>query len=412
MVRRVRTSLGIACTWAGMFLLVGHSWAANGDQQVAFSGRANGMGGAVVAKPQDATTGLTNPAGIAFLDLGVDDIRFDVNLSASNPQRQLNDVDSENDLFVLATGAFAFKSDFVPDRMRISVGAYAIAGGGVDYPVGAYSIYPGTDGPVVAALQSLRMGPSFSYLLTDRLAIGLTTHMTIGMFSVDAPAFRAPTDFTTGFVWGTGLSYRLAPGVMLGLNYNAETNNQPYEFTKGLENTLPGCDTCPRTPQKYKLDFQDPQSAAVGLSIEPTDKLQIEFDVKWINFSAVRDTLVMQDQYSPDRVELELGWEDQWVYALGVNYKATPRLDLMLGYNYGKSPMGPEDIGDNPGINGIIEHHLSGGLSYRISEHGTLTASYMRAFENELIGIRTGSTEQVKSTFGANIVSLQFTYRH
>ena len=126
MVRRVRTSLGIACAWAGMFLLVGHTWAANGDQQVAFSGRANGMGGAVVAKPQDATTGLTNPAGIAFLDLGVDAIRFDVNLSASNPQRQLNDVDSENDLFVLATGAFAFKSDFFPERMRISVGAYAI----------------------------------------------------------------------------------------------------------------------------------------------------------------------------------------------------------------------------------------------------------------------------------------------
>lgn len=412
MVCRVRTSLGIVCAWAGGFLLVGQGWAANGDQQVAFSGRANGMGGAVVAKPQDATTGLTNPAGIAFLDLGTDDIRFDVNLNASNPDRQLNDVDSENDLFLLATGAFAFRSDILPERLRVSVGAYAIAGGGVDYPVSAYSSYPGTDGPVVATLQSLRMGPSFSYLLTDRLSIGLTTHVTVGMFSVDAPAFRAPTDFTMGWVWGTGLSYRLAPGVMLGMNYIAETNNQPYEFTKGLENNLPGCDTCPRTPQKYELDFQDPQSVTLGLSLEPTDKLQVEFDVKWIDFSSVRDQLVLEDQYSDDRVVLDLGWEDQWVYALGINYHMSPRLDLMAGYNYGKSPMGPEDIGDNPGINGIIEHHLSAGLGYQVSKHGAIALSYMRGFENELIGIRTGSTEQVKSTFSANVVAFQFTYRH
>jgi long-chain fatty acid transport protein len=90
----------------------------------------------------------------------------------------------------------------------------------------------------------------------------------------------------------------------------------------------------------------------------------------------------------------------------------SPRLDLMMGYNYGKSPMGPEDIGDNPGINGIIEHHLSAGVGYQVSKHGTLALSYMRAFENELIGIRTGSTEQVKSEFSANVVAFQFTYRH
>ena len=49
-------ALGIAAPYAA---------ATNGDHMLGLSAIQNGMAGAIVAAPQDATTILTNPAGMA-----------------------------------------------------------------------------------------------------------------------------------------------------------------------------------------------------------------------------------------------------------------------------------------------------------------------------------------------------------
>lgn len=386
------------------------SWANNGDQQIAFSARSNAMAGAVIATPQDATTGLTNPAGLSFLHLGEDDLRFDLSLSALNPINTLNGVTSENNLFVLATGAIALKSIFLADNVTVGLGAYALSGGGVDYPAGTFSQYPGTDGPVVAVRQSFRIGPSFAFKINDDLALGITTHVAVGMFGIQAPVFKSPTDFNLGYVWGLGATYNLTPTIRLGATYNAQTRTQEFKFTTSKENIVAGCDPCALTPQQYNLDFEDPASAGIGISYTPTPKLQMEFDLKRIYYRDVRDRLKLIEQSSGDEVVLNLGWDDQDVYALGFNYKFSNRLEFMFGYNYGASPIVEEDLGNNPGLAPIIEHHVTVGAGFRLNKRSELNLSYNRGIRAQMIGVRTGTTEVENATFETNIATLQFSY--
>lgn len=394
------------------FFPIPQLWANNGEQQIAFSARANAMAGAVTAMPQDATTGLTNPAGLAMLELGEEDIRFDLSLNALNPLSTLNNIYSANDLFILAVGGFVFRSELLTKRLAVGVGAYAVSGGGVDYPAGSYSKSPGFDAPITAVRQSFRIGPSFAYNLSDSLAVGLTTHLTVNQFGVQAPAIKTPTDFALGWTWGLGVVYKVSKKLQFGAAYTAQTNNEALQFTTAKENSFPGCNPCPLTPQQFSLDFQDPQKAALGFAYRPNNNFLIAFDVKWINYRNVRDQWIMNDEFSGDEIVLDLGWEDQLVYALGVDYHLSNKWEVLFGYNYGTSPIDVHDVGRNPGINAIVEHHATVGTAYQISQYSTLNLSYNHGFKNSLSGVRPGTTEPVEVTFETNIFTLQYSHRY
>jgi long-chain fatty acid transport protein len=74
--------------------------------------------------------------------------------------------------------------------------------------------------------------------------------------------------------------------------------------------------------------------------------------------------------------------DDQTVYAIGVK-KEMGRW-RQLGYNYGASPIGPEDVNMNLGSTAIVEHHLSLGVTRKFSDKVSGSFAYTHAFENEL----------------------------
>ena len=65
-----------AAVSAALLVMAHSAHATNGDQMLGVTATQWGMGGAVVAAPQDAGTILTNPAGIA--ELGIKEVRFDM----------------------------------------------------------------------------------------------------------------------------------------------------------------------------------------------------------------------------------------------------------------------------------------------------------------------------------------------
>ena len=84
-------------------------YATNGDQMLGVTATQWGMAGAVVAAPQDSGTILTNPAGLAVLD--IEDVRFDMGFGFLNPPRKANGTDSDSDLYLIPSGAVAFRID-------------------------------------------------------------------------------------------------------------------------------------------------------------------------------------------------------------------------------------------------------------------------------------------------------------
>ena len=165
------------------------------------------------------------------------------------------------------------------------------------------------------------------------------------------------------------------------------------------------------------LDLEAPQTLAFGVSAEPNDSLLVEFDTKWINWSDA-------DGYK------DFDWEDQWVFAVGAQYKVTQAFALRIGYNYGKNPVKEHD-GFNPmgttnvqgtdvptmnyeffrivGFPAIIEHHLTMGAGYKFTSNMAVNVSYMHGFEETITETSAGDFATLESTLKEDSVSLGFT---
>lgn len=378
---------------------VGTAHANNGDQMVGFSGLSNAVGGAVTATPLDVTTSLSNPAGLAVLDLGTTNTRFDMNLAILNPIRELNGVDSDNSAYVMATGGFAFRNHMLGSRLTVALGAYPVSGGGVDFPSNAFTAFnPGMGSPtpvsIVASRQSLRIGPALAYKVNDRLAVGANVSLVSNMMSVKGVT-NFPTDVAYGASFVLGATYDLNHRVRLGAAYTSPTYSEELQW-----NLNDG---------QYSLSFDDPQTIAIGVSFNPMDRFAIEADLKWLNYSGVRDEARLNTpSYLPDQT-LAYGWSDQYVLALGAKYVMSDIYSFLAGYNYGKSPLDENDLNNNIGVTAIVEHHLSAGFSARITEYTTLSLSLIHGFRNSMTA-SVGPPTNV--AFETNLATLQFTYKH
>ena len=104
-------------------------------------------------------------------------------------------------------------------------------------------------------------------------------------------------------------------------------------------------------------------------------------------------------------VTKDFDWEDQWVFGLGAQWKPAEKWALRLGYNYGKSPVkvhngwnpnpfdptNTVDVQGTPvnrvgyetlriiGFPAIVEHHITGGVGFKITDSLALNLSLMYA---------------------------------
>jgi long-chain fatty acid transport protein len=136
-----------------------------------------------------------------------------------------------------------------------------------------------------------------------------------------------------------------------------------------------------------------PASVAFGLAFKPMPGLLVEADIKRIFFNDVMDRITVTTPGAPYPSALTFGWDDQTVYSIGVKKDMGP-MAVSVGYNYGKSPIGAEDVNSNLGSTAIVEHHLSFGLTRKFSDKVSGSFAYTHAFENELT--QTGGTNTIK----------------
>lgn len=390
------------CLLLSLGLISTGALANNGDQMLGYSAISNAMGGAVVAKAQDITASLSNPAGLAFLDLGEARTRFDMNVSTLQPGRSLNDVESDSGSYVLATGGFGFQSDTLGDRVTVAVGAYPISGAGVDFPNSAYTTPLGGQA-IVASRTSLRIGPGMAYRVNDRWAVGANVSLASNAMSLRRPTPEGgnfPLDVAYGYAYTVGSVYRPSERVQFGAVYTSRSYLEDLEWNMD--------------DGKYSLEFNDPQTVAFGVSYKVTPALQLEADVKWLDYSSVRNATKLEGPTLATTRDLTFGWEDQTVIALGAKYNASDRWTWMVGYNYGESPIDEEDVNNNIGVTAIVEHHLSLGFTSRVTRFSSLSASWMHGFENELTAstLLPFQTTPTKVAFEVDLFTLQFTYQH
>lgn len=342
-----------------------HAAATNGDHMLGLSAIQNGMGGAIVAAPQDATTILTNPAGMA--ELAMKDVRFDLGVGFLNPPRSVNGNTSDSNLYMMPAGAAAFR---VSDRLTLGMGLGGLSGMGVDF---ADTMAAAGNQAVVTTKQFFKVSPGFAYRVSDGLSLGATVNLNYQSLAMSTPAYALPQNQVFGWGMSAGLIWKMSNQWQMGASWSSRANMDKFEW-----NTAAG---------KFAMRMDAPQTAALGLAWRPAPGWLIEGDVKRIWFSNVLNSVAVDrpvGYVAPIPATLNFGWSDQTAYALGLQKDVGSNMQVRVGLNYGKSPIGPEDVNNNLGSLAVVEKHISFGLTRKFSEKVSGSFSYVHAYKNSV----------------------------
>ena len=360
------------------------SFATNGDQMLGVTAMQWGMAGAHTAAPQDAATVLTNPAGLA--DLSMQEFRADFGFGILNPPRKVNNQDSDSDYYLMPAGALAYRPN---EKLTLGMGMAGLSGMGVDFPDTQPA--PGFQS-IVTTKQFYKIAPGFGYQVNDKLAVGAALNIDYQSLALATPMFQLPQNQVYGFGATFGLTYKPNPRFTIGASYTTKQEMDEFKW-----NTMAGT---------YGMTMDAPPIFSVGLAFKPMPGLLIEADIKHIAFSDVLDKVAFKTPTGMQ--QMNFGWSDQTVFAIGVQKQVNPKTTVRAGFNYGESPIGPEDVDSNIGSLAVTEAHLTLGLTRQLGQRLFTSLSYAHAFHNEVTS-NSGSGNKIE--LEQNVVNLQMSYR-
>ncbi|MCK5336565.1 MAG: outer membrane protein transport protein [Gammaproteobacteria bacterium] len=361
------------------------AFATNGDQMLGVTATQWGMAGAIVAAPQDSGAVLMNPAGLSLLNM--EDVRFDMGFGFLNPPRKANGTDSDSDLYLVPSGAVAFK---INEKITFGMGMAGLSGMGVDF-ADIMTAAPGNQN-VVTTKQFYKIAPGFSYQMNSKLALGAALNIDYQSLAIDNATMHLPQNQVYGTGVTLGLIYKISDLMQFGASYVSEQSMSEFNW-----NTTAGA---------YSMTMNAPQSLSLGIAFTPGNNLLIEADIKYIGFSDVLDQVAFNTPAGP--TTMNFGWDDQVVFALGVQKKLNEKTTIRAGLNYGESPIGPEDVDNNIGSLAITESHLSFGLTRKLGKRVDGSFSYVHAFNNEIVSDSgSGNTIELEQ----NVINFQISYK-
>jgi long-chain fatty acid transport protein len=412
--------------------------ATNGDNLIGIGPISRAMGGVGIAAPQDAISAVfANPAAMCFAPYcPASEFNFAGTLFAPKIDakvigpRGTVKADSEDNIYAIpAIGISTPMGENLPD-WRFGLAAYGVSGLGVDYrgtDLDNPQFYDFSGGagsgpfaPLVAGeytqLQIMKFAPSVAYQPSDKWSVGLALHIdyaTLDLRSGSSPNYA--------FGLQPGVIYKPTDQLSLGLVYvSPQSVNHKNVRDFDQDGTLDD------------LKLEAPQQFGLGAAYEFLgDQLLVEADLRWLNWSNA-------EGYE------DFDWNDQWVLGIGAQYKATEKLSLRLGWNYGENPVEEHDGWDgsmNPmtgmpnsvatvqgktmptyfyetfriiGFPAVVEHHLTLGLGYRITESLSLEFGYVHAFEKTISERGTdlfGQPVTLESTLSEDSLDFGLTWR-
>jgi len=346
-----------------MLFVAVNAQATNGMRMIGFGPVQDSMGGVSVGLPLDAASLLTNPAGMSVLpgriDFGASYFKPSVNYKATGGADG-SEVDS--DVGASPVPAFGL---IVPlgEKFRFGLGAYGIAGMGVDYPANLYGSVTYT------SYSQMRFAPALAYKINDIVSIGVTLNIMYATmeYNVASRFGQTPHMGASSFGYGAtvGLLVKPVDFLQIGLAYETKSTFSDFEF-----NTPFGQD---------KMDFDQPQSATLGLAVMPIKDLAIGVDIQWIRWSETNGSHLPQysAKSNPGIIDWNLDWSDQFVYKIGVQYAVSPFVTLRAGYNYGKMPLSDDRAFENIAFPAVAEHHITAGIGLNLNKHCTLNFGAM-----------------------------------
>jgi long-chain fatty acid transport protein len=381
--------------------------------------KAKGMAGAATAATADAFGGANNPAQMVFvgdrIDFGVD--LFSPQRSASRSGSNVGiDGSADSDSTLFAIPEFGY-SKLINPKLALGVTVYGNGGMNTDYPgdqipsgtacgpatgpgtgfnpaPGPYNLLCG-NGRLGVDLSQLVIAPTVAYKLSDDHAIGIAPLFGYQRFKIEgAQAFagfsNSPSNvsnqgYDTASGWGARIGWlgRITDELTLGAAYSTKIAMSKFDKYKGLFAEEGG--------------FDMPENYNVGLAYKVSPAVTVAADYQRINYSKVKSvgnpsSLLLNCAGGDTSACLGgsngagFGWQDVDVWKLGIEYRQSDKLVLRGGYNHSDNPIQAKDVTINILAPGVVQDHVTLGLTYVTDSKGELTVAYMHAFKNSVSG--------------------------
>lgn len=159
-------------------------------------------------------------------------------------------------------------------------------------------------------------------------------------------------------------------------------------------------------------DFDIPPTYGIGLALRATSNLTIAADVSRIDYGDVKaianDGPTANEFFSaftgalvgnPAMVSNPLGnndgwgfgWDDIWVYKIGVDYVWNSDWTLRAGFNYAEVPYDDDQALFNVLAPAVVEKHITAGFTRSLGKDSEVTFTYMHALRNDVEYTYTGT---------------------
>ncbi len=397
MTRRIRWIAGLS-SLALLLTFAPSASATNGMYLIGYGAEAIGRAGANIGISDRSLAVNFNPAGISQLQGN----HLSLNLAVLAPSLQFENMinaptDGESNYFPLPAFSYVRGSKESPWTWGVAL----VAQGGLGAEFKNLNTFFGTQDRTFSEVGYMTLTPTVAYAVNEDMSFGAAANIGYGQvafaffpetsffnqqnpemsfFGLDMEdAAGLQTSFRLGWWW------RADPKLSIGLIYQTETDSN---FEDG--DMVVNFEGHPFLGQRvgYKADvdgFTFAAQAGVGFGYRASDKVILALDVKRYYWDSAIDTIEVKATKpntpgAPPEITIPFvfDWEDQWVVALGMDYRATDRLTLRGGYNWGENPVPDETL--NPLFPATVEHHLTFGLGYLVGNK-TWDFAIERAFE-------------------------------
>jgi long-chain fatty acid transport protein len=382
------------------------SFATNGDNLIGVSPASRGMGGIGVGMPVGPTdTIFRNPAWMTYykgFNMSFGGILFFPEVKARARYTPLfidGSATSKSKMFVVPEVGIVNQ---INDKLTFGIGAFGVSGMGVDYrnEPNLFRIH--------TTFQFMRIIPAIAYKVNDAISISGALHLAYGSLDIGATIPGTPPRHagggqsqTYGIGAQLGVAYNMGNFVYAGLTYQSPVS-MTYKRVFDSNCLVSTCDG-----QFEDLKLTQPQELAFGVGVKPMDNLKVGMDIRWINWKNAKGYKYFQ-------------WRDQWVIALGGEFKPTQKLALRAGYNYGRSPIrgGVKNTDEDfliamsnlIGFPAITEHHITLGLGYEFTKNFGIDLAYKHAF-NKKVRAEDGSGNFVEAQNAQNAISIGLNWK-
>ena len=293
-----------------------------------------------------------------------------------------------------AVGYFCGGNPFAGDPPGTGQGPYCAGEAGVDLMQAFLSVTYSAQvnenfawgiGPVIA-LQSFEAKGVQTFAQVTKTCVS-TLDPNTGACTLPTSLSDNGHDTVFGFGFTGGIWVGLSDSVSFGLSYTSKMSMDEFDDYADLYAEAGG--------------FDIPASIKAGVSFLASDTLRINFDIENTAFDdtdSVGNGMI--NLFSCPRVpggtDIEsclgggngagFGWDDMTTYKIGFEWRQDETNTWRFGYSYGEQPIQDEDVLFNILAPGVMEQHVTFGLTHQTASGSAWDFSLMYAPEKSITG--------------------------